>query len=273
MHYTLCDYVLDVFQNALEAGSEHTEVDWAETVTETAADGAAGEAGAPGGAGAGAGAPGGAPSARAPGGAGDSAADGAADPRRVAYAAPPHIVAVTVRDTGHGMSEDQRRRAMDPFQTDGIKHPERHVGLGLPFLAHIVEATGGKLTVDSRVGEGTTVAFEVDVSNIDAPPVGDVPGTFLQMFCFEGDYEVVVRRSRRIAPERVGSPRALRDAAGGSPAQRDGPGAESGDQARSYELSRRELRAALGDLETTASLSLLQQFLVQHEAVLHGVEV
>lgn len=253
MHYTLCDYVLDVFQNALEAGSQHTEVEWTETVTA----GGAGATGPPGG---------------APGAAG-------VDPRRAAYVAPPHIVAVTVRDTGRGMSEDERRRAMDPFETDGIKHPERHVGLGLPFLAHIVEATGGKLTVESRVGEGTTVAFEVDVANIDAPPVGDVPGTFLQMFCFEGDYEVVVRRSRRIAPERVGSPparrapRAPRDAAGGFPGQRDEPGAESGDEVRSYELSRRELREVLGDLETTASLSLLQQFLVQHEAVLHGVEV
>ncbi|MFP4484551.1 MAG: ATP-binding protein [Spirochaetaceae bacterium] len=225
MHYTLCDYVLDVFQNALEAGSQYTEVDWAEAVS------AAGAGSAPG------------------VDAGTSVADAAA------YgAAPPHIVAVTVRDAGHGMTEEQRRRAMDPFQTDGIKHPERHVGLGLPFLAHVVEATGGTLTVESEVGKGTTVAFEVDVSNIDAPPVGDVPGTFLQMFCFEGDYEVVVRRSRRVATS-----------GGGAPGM--------GDDVRSYELSRHELREALGDLETTASLSLLQQFLVQHEAVLHGVEV
>ncbi len=195
MHYTLCDYVLDVFENAVEAGSMHTVIEWHETVSETGSN----------------------------------------------------PTSVSIRDTGRGMSENERRAALDPFTTDGIKHPGRHVGLGLPFLVHVVEATGGSLKVSSQVGEGTTVAFTIDASHIDAPPVGDIPATLLQMFCFEGDYEVIVRRSRR----------------------RDG---ESGSD-ESYEVARGELREALGDLETAASLSLLKEFLVQHEAVLHDGEV
>jgi hypothetical protein len=195
VHYTLCDYVLDIFQNAVEAGSMHTVVEWHETVSETGST----------------------------------------------------PTAVSIRDTGRGMSESGRRAALDPFTTDGIKHPGRHVGLGLPFLVQVVEATGGSLRVSSQLGEGTTVAFTVDTSHIDAPPIGDIPATLMQMFCFEGDYQVIVRRSRH----------------------RDG---ESGSE-EGYEVARGELREALGDLETAASLSLLKEFLVQHEAVLPAAEV
>jgi hypothetical protein len=195
VHYTLCDYVLDIFQNAVEAGSMHTVVEWHETVSETGST----------------------------------------------------PTAVSIRDTGRGMSEQARRAALDPFTTDGIKHPGRHVGLGLPFLAQVVEATGGDLAVVSQEGEGTTVAFTIDTSHIDAPPIGDIPATLMQMFCFEGEYEVIVRRSRSGEGETVHNER--------------------------YELVRSDLGKALGDLDTAASLSLLKEFLVQHEAVLHGAEV
>jgi len=39
-----------------------------------------------------------------------------------------------VTDNGKGMTEEELRRATDPFVTDGIKHPNRKIGLGLPFF-------------------------------------------------------------------------------------------------------------------------------------------
>ena len=41
---------------------------------------------------------------------------------------------VAVRDNGCGMDAATLAKALDPFWTDGEKHPGRKVGLGLPFL-------------------------------------------------------------------------------------------------------------------------------------------
>ena len=46
---------------------------------------------------------------------------------------------VSIKDNGRGMDEDQLKKAVDPFYTDGIKHKSRKVGLGLPFLIQTVE--------------------------------------------------------------------------------------------------------------------------------------
>jgi hypothetical protein len=37
------------------------------------------------------------------------------------------------------MTAEELQRALDPFHTDGIKHPHRKVGLGLPFLVQTAE--------------------------------------------------------------------------------------------------------------------------------------
>jgi len=49
----------------------------------------------------------------------------------------------TVKDNGKGMTNEELKAAQDPFVTDGIKHPHRKVGLGLPFLIQTAESTGG----------------------------------------------------------------------------------------------------------------------------------
>ncbi|MDC7247604.1 MAG: sensor histidine kinase, partial [Sphaerochaetaceae bacterium] len=45
-----------------------------------------------------------------------------------------HAMTFKVTDDGRGMSEEQLRKALDPFYSDGVKHEHRKVGLGLPFL-------------------------------------------------------------------------------------------------------------------------------------------
>lgn len=64
---------------------------------------------------------------------------------------------IEIRDSGHGMEPQVRKRALDPFFTT---RPSG-TGLGLPIVHRIVEAHGGELTLDSEEGEGTRITIVV----------------------------------------------------------------------------------------------------------------
>ncbi|MEE9146223.1 MAG: response regulator [Candidatus Tectomicrobia bacterium] len=61
---------------------------------------------------------------------------------------------VTVRDTGHGMAPDVLERIFDPFYT--TKGVGEGTGMGLAMVHGIVVSHQGAITVESRVGTGTT---------------------------------------------------------------------------------------------------------------------
>ena len=63
-----------------------------------------------------------------------------------------------VSDTGVGMSEEVRRRALEPFQT--TKGPKTR-GLGLAVAHGIITRHGGTLTIDSLQGLGTSVVVSL----------------------------------------------------------------------------------------------------------------
>ncbi|UCH53623.1 MAG: HAMP domain-containing protein [Pseudomonadota bacterium] len=65
-------------------------------------------------------------------------------------------VVIEVQDDGAGIPEDQLQKIFDPFFT---RNPQRGVGLGLSVSYGLVRRHGGRITVASRVGVGTT--FEV----------------------------------------------------------------------------------------------------------------
>jgi signal transduction histidine kinase len=68
-------------------------------------------------------------------------------------------IELAVADSGHGMSEGERRQAFEPFYT--TKAPGRGTGLGLVIVDHIVHAHGGSIAVDSAPGQGTTVRVQL----------------------------------------------------------------------------------------------------------------
>jgi len=83
-------------------------------------------------------------------------------PRRgnVAITAVPQAggVSITVEDSGAGISADQLPHIFDKFyQADNqAQAATKGTGLGLAIAKEIVEAHGGSIAVESRVGEGTT---------------------------------------------------------------------------------------------------------------------
>ncbi len=70
-------------------------------------------------------------------------------------------VLVEFTDTGEGIPEENFTRIFDPFFT--TKEVGKGTGLGLATSYGIVEDHGGKISVRSKVGEGTTFTIELPV--------------------------------------------------------------------------------------------------------------
>lgn len=85
---------------------------------------------------------------------------------------------LVIADNGKGMSEETLRRVTDPFYTT---RTTRKVGLGLPLFREAAETAGGAMTIESKVGVGTTVSADFELGNIDLPPLGDVVGTVVNL--------------------------------------------------------------------------------------------
>jgi two-component system NtrC family sensor kinase len=68
-------------------------------------------------------------------------------------------IEVSINDTGHGIADENLRRIFDPFFT--TREVGEGTGLGLSICYGIVRDHGGQISVDSRVGEGTTFTVQL----------------------------------------------------------------------------------------------------------------
>lgn len=76
---------------------------------------------------------------------------------------PGDYLCLSVTDTGIGMDEDTRKRAIEPFfSTKGIG---KGTGLGLSMVHGLAAQLGGTMTVSSGVGVGTNVELWLPVAN------------------------------------------------------------------------------------------------------------
>ena len=94
---------------------------------------------------------------------------------------PGDYVALSVADTGTGMSSDVILQAFDPFFT--TKPMGEGTGLGLSMIYGFVQQSGGHVRLRSEIGQGTTVTIylprylgsNIDVSAVDVtsrlPPI------------------------------------------------------------------------------------------------------
>jgi hypothetical protein len=138
----------------------------------------------------------------------------------------------TVKDNGKGMDGEEVKRAVNPFENAGDKHPSRKLGLGLPFLIQAADQSGGGWSISSDKGKGTTVSAWFDRANVDTPPPGDIPGMFRTVLSFPGPAELRIQYRR-----------------------------EGGEGDLSYEVRKSELEEVLGGFEDAESQILLDQYL------------
>jgi len=73
------------------------------------------------------------------------------------------IVEIQVQDTGIGIKPEKLPDIFKPFMQGSIDTTRKYggTGLGLTICKNLVEMQGGKITVDSKVNEGTTFSFYI----------------------------------------------------------------------------------------------------------------
>lgn len=142
---------------------------------------------------------------------------------------------VAIDDNGKGMDEDTLKRAFNPFYTEAGKHDKRKVGLGLPILKQLCDATDGSVSLKSEKGVGTRLEYSFSAGHIDLPPMGNLVETVLSLFNFPGDFELVFTHRK---------------------------GTEE------YSVARSELAEAVGGLESVDGLMMAREFLSSQEEAL-----
>ncbi len=86
-------------------------------------------------------------------------------------------VRLSVQDDGPGIPADQLERLFDRFYRleDSRSRDQGGAGLGLSIARGIVDAHGGRIWLDSEVGQGTTAHVQLPVGNVPEFDLDDVP--------------------------------------------------------------------------------------------------
>lgn len=117
---------------------------------------------------------------------------------------PGQYVNLTVSDTGHGISQGDIDPIFDPYFT--TKEVGKGTGLGLAVVHGIVKSHGGTISVESKLGKGTTFHIyfpvieeeaEIETETVEELPIGN------ERILFVDDEESMVYVGRTIL-ERLG---------------------------------------------------------------------
>jgi cell cycle sensor histidine kinase DivJ len=77
---------------------------------------------------------------------------------------------IVVSDTGVGIAEADLERIGRPYEQAGdAAQKVRGTGLGLSLVRAFAELHGGSMSIESRLGEGTSVTVRLPVLQVPAP--------------------------------------------------------------------------------------------------------
>jgi two-component system phosphate regulon sensor histidine kinase PhoR len=76
-------------------------------------------------------------------------------------------VQLRVSDNGIGIAAEYKNKIFEKFFRipTGNRHNAKGYGLGLSYVAHVVQKHNGKIYVDSTLGKGTTVTISIPKKN------------------------------------------------------------------------------------------------------------
>jgi signal transduction histidine kinase len=91
----------------------------------------------------------------------------------------------TVKDTGIGITEQQRERLFQPFSQVDSSTTRQHdgTGLGLALCDRLCRAMGGRIELDSTPGEGSSFHFVLPAAAVPAPAADRNPGNEALVVC------------------------------------------------------------------------------------------
>ncbi|MBX3012760.1 MAG: response regulator [Caldilineaceae bacterium] len=113
-------------------------------------------------------------------------------------------VTLSLADTGPGIDELDQQRIFEPFQQADVSTRRRHggSGLGLTISKQFVEMHGGRMWLESKIGQGTTIYFTLPLES-PAPSLLADPANRVRRAMNPDDqlgYRVRTRRSTAPLP-------------------------------------------------------------------------
>ena len=90
---------------------------------------------------------------------------------------PAHAV-ISVRDSGIGIAPDQQERIFGAFEQvdNSYSKQQQGTGLGLALTRRLVELHGGRVQVESALGQGSTFSFHLPLQTEASTPLDEVAG-------------------------------------------------------------------------------------------------
>jgi len=81
----------------------------------------------------------------------------------------PSELAISVADTGAGISPDRQHAIFEPFMQEDDSTARKHggSGLGLTICKQLIELMGGSIRLDSHVGRGSKFTVKIPVSRLE----------------------------------------------------------------------------------------------------------